>query len=134
MLAQATSEVRASLQAIDGLWGKSYTYKKHGSKDGRYKAGETASGSMTEFIRMENLLSSDEITHIQTVPGELIKFQGDFAAGRTAQPLGMWLAENFPEMYPAYPAKAQVVEIEFDDQPSLFPILGNEESTSSIFI
>lgn len=117
------------LTAVDGLWGQSYTYKKHGSKDGRYKAGETASGSMTEFIREECLLTADEIAHIQTVPAELVKFQGDFAAGRTIQPLGMWLAENFPEMYPSYPTKAHVVEIECEDeplQPNLFPILGNQ--------
>lgn len=114
------------LTAINGLWGKSYTYKKHGSKDGRYKAGETASGSMTEFIRVEGLLTSEEIERVQTVPGELVKFQGDFAAGRTKLPLGMWLAEHFPEMYPTYPAKATVIEIEaeVEYQSSLFPIWG----------
>jgi hypothetical protein len=119
-------EARAKprLTKVDGLWGQSYTYTR-GSKDGRYGAGETRTGSMTDFIAAEGLLSQEEIERIQSVPAELINFQKAYAAGFEQVPLGGWLRANFPEMYPADPAGVEIVSVEYDEpeQTQLFPIL-----------
>jgi hypothetical protein len=96
------------LTTCEGLWRKST---------------KTRSGSMTEFIRKEGLLSEDEIARIQQVPDQLIEFQQAYSDGEDVIPLGVFLNREFPEMYPRVPDRCEVVEVEItaeEQQPTLF--------------
>jgi hypothetical protein len=70
------------LQNVEGLW---------------RKATKKRPGSMTEYIRQQELLPAEQIAKIQEVPKELINYQQDFATGITTQPFTEFLTEVLGE-------------------------------------
>lgn len=102
-------EARAKprLVKVEGLW-RTSTKKRP--------------GSMTQFIKEQELLPVAEIERIQQVPTQLIAFQEAYASGADKIPLGAYLHREFPEMYPPAPAGCEVVEVEItpEEQGNLF--------------